>query len=57
VLEHWSRIQGRLETYTLLSDADAVQWLIKIEATGEDLEVLPEGVREGVLKDFEKYEY
>lgn len=57
VLEHWSNIQGRLETYTLLSDADAVKWLISIEATDEDLQELPEDIRKGVLKEFEKYEH
>ena len=57
ILNSWSQFQGSIEAHRLISDADAVRWLISIEASEEDIKELPEDVKRGVLQEFEKYRY
>lgn len=48
VINSWSQWQGSLESYTEISETEAIEWLISQEYGPDDISELPANVRESV---------
>jgi hypothetical protein len=56
ILNHWSQFQGRAETFRLINQNEAVQWLLKNQYKANELEHLPKAKQDELLEALQQYE-
>jgi hypothetical protein len=56
VLNHWSQWQGVPETFRLINQNEAVQWLLQNQYKANELEHLPEQKQNELLEALSQYE-
>lgn len=56
ILNHWSQFQGRAETYQLITQGRAVEWLLQNQYKANELEHLPKQKQDELLEALQQYE-
>jgi hypothetical protein len=56
ILNHWSQWQGRGETFQLITQSEAVEWLVKNQYEANELEHLPKQKQDELLEGLRQYE-